>query len=111
MWIQISTLTLGYLNPDSENPALFSCLLFPSSPFLRSLVSSSRVLFLAAPHWALGKPVKEVVIPEQGEYLPRWVTGVTVGTTGTFDVVVSVEKYLTLLFKPLHDYLRNNNSF
>ena len=34
--------------------------LVPIIPFSRfSLVSSSRVLFLAAPHWALEKPTKE----------------------------------------------------
>ena len=56
----------------------------------RSLVSSSRVLFLASPPWTLifGKPVEEVVILEKGKCLPSWVAGITV------DVVVSVEKYL-----------------
>ena len=58
----------------------------------RSLVSSSRVLFLAAPHWALGKPVEKVVILEQEKYLPSRVSGVTDGVTGAFDVVASVEK-------------------
>ena len=77
----------------------------------RSLVSSSRVLFLAAPHWALGKPVEKVVILEQGKYLPSWVSEVTDGVTGAFDVVPSVEKYLILLFKPLHDNITNNNRF
>ena len=49
----------------------------------------------------------EVVILEQRKYLPSLVFGVAVGVAGAFDVVVrvSVEKYLKLLFKPLHDFL------
>ena len=43
---------------------------YPIILLSRSLVFSSRVLFLASPHWALGKPVEEVVLLEKGKYLP-----------------------------------------
>ena len=64
----------------------------PIIPLSCSFVSSSRVLFLSTPHWALRKPGEEAVILEQGKYLPSWVSEVVVGVTGASDVIVSVKK-------------------
>ena len=64
----------------------------PIIPLSCSFVSSSRALFLSAPHWALRKPGEEAVILEQGKYLPSWVSEVVVGVTGASDVIVSVKK-------------------
>ena len=83
----------------------------PIIPLSRSFFSSSRVLFLAAPHWTLRKPAEEAENSWTGKYLPSWVSGVAVGVTGAFDVVVPVKTYLKLFFKPLHDNITNNNSF
>ena len=86
--------------------------MFPSSPSRAHFFPALTCCFLLLPsHWALGKPVEKVVILEQEKYLPSWVSGVAVGVTGAFDVVASVEKYLTLLLKPLRDNITNNNSF
>ena len=85
--------------------------MFSSSSSRAHLFPALACFFLASPYWALGKPVEEVVILEQGRYLPSGVSGVTVGVTRVFDVVESVEKCLALLFKPLHDNITNNNRF
>ena len=79
---------------------MFSSLPFPSSPSRAHLSPALACCFSLLPTEPWESPRRRQKILEQGIYLPSWVSGVAVGVTVGVDVV-SVEKYLKLLFKPL----------